>query len=31
MVMAISNLMKLATRRLPNFGYFHTRLEPAAA
>jgi polar amino acid transport system permease protein len=31
MVMAISSLMKLATRRLPNFGYFHARLEPAAA
>jgi His/Glu/Gln/Arg/opine family amino acid ABC transporter permease subunit len=31
MVMAISYLMKLATRRLPNFGYFHTHIEPAAA
>jgi polar amino acid transport system permease protein len=31
MVMAISSLMKLATRRLPNFGYFHARLEPAGA
>jgi polar amino acid transport system permease protein len=31
MVMAISYLMKLATRRLPNFGYFHTRIEPAVA
>jgi His/Glu/Gln/Arg/opine family amino acid ABC transporter permease subunit len=31
MVMAISSLMKLATRRLPNFGYFRARLEPAGA
>jgi polar amino acid transport system permease protein len=31
MVMAISSAMKLATRRLPNFGYFHARLEPAGA
>jgi polar amino acid transport system permease protein len=31
MVMGISNLMKLVTRRLPNFGYFHTRSEPAGA
>jgi His/Glu/Gln/Arg/opine family amino acid ABC transporter permease subunit len=31
MVMGISYLMRLATRRLPNFGYFHSRLEPAAA
>jgi polar amino acid transport system permease protein len=29
MVMAITWLMRLATRRLPNFGYFHTRPEPA--
>jgi polar amino acid transport system permease protein len=31
LVMAISYLMRLATRRLPNFGYFHTRREQAAA
>src|SRR5258708_29881789 len=31
MVMAIASLMRLATRRLPNFGYFHTRREEAAA
>jgi His/Glu/Gln/Arg/opine family amino acid ABC transporter permease subunit len=29
MVMGISWLMRLATRRLPNFGYFHTHIEPA--
>jgi polar amino acid transport system permease protein len=29
MVMAITWLMRLATRRLPNFGYFHMRPEPA--
>jgi polar amino acid transport system permease protein len=31
MVMGISYLMRLATRGLPNFGYFHTRRENAAA
>lgn len=31
LVMGISWLMRLATRRLPNFGYFHHRAEPAAA
>ena len=31
LVMSISWLMRLATRRLPNFGYFHQRAEPAAA
>jgi len=29
LVMGISHLMKLATRGLPNFGYFHTRNAPA--
>jgi polar amino acid transport system permease protein len=31
LVMGISWLMRLATRRLPNFGYFHQRAEPIAA
>lgn len=31
MVLGISSLLRLATRRLPNFGYFHPRGEPAAA
>jgi polar amino acid transport system permease protein len=31
MVMGISSLMRLATRRLPNFGYFQTRRDPAGA
>jgi polar amino acid transport system permease protein len=31
MVMAISSLLRLSTRRLPNFGYFHHRVEPEAA
>lgn len=31
LVMGISWLMRLATRRLPNFGYFHQRAEPVAA
>jgi len=31
MVFGISTLMRLATQRLPNFGYFHTRPEPVAA
>lgn len=30
MVMGMSWLMRLATRRLPNFGYFHQRPEPVA-
>jgi polar amino acid transport system permease protein len=29
LVMAIAYLMRLATRRLPHFGYFHTRREQA--
>jgi polar amino acid transport system permease protein len=31
MVMAISSLLRLSTRGLPNFGYFHRRVEPEAA
>jgi polar amino acid transport system permease protein len=31
MVMGMSSLMRLATRRLPNFGYFHHQPEPAPA
>jgi polar amino acid transport system permease protein len=31
LVMGMSWLMRLATRRLPNFGYFHQRPEPVAA
>jgi polar amino acid transport system permease protein len=31
LIMGISSLMRLATQRLPNFGYFHARLQPAAA
>lgn len=32
LVMGISSMVRLATRRLPNFGYFHQqRIEPVAA
>jgi len=31
MVLGVSSLLRLATRRLPNFGYFHQSVEPMAA
>jgi polar amino acid transport system permease protein len=31
MVLGISALLRLATGRLPNFGYFHKRVKPMAA